>query len=201
MDERPGEPADEELALRAKAGCRPSFDLLLARYGRRLTAFLRPRVGSGQDVEDIVQETFLRLFRYLDRYDPRWKFSTWVYTIAGRLAVGSYRSQSKNRKAEGAARLNLEILETSPSPRAQSNLWEAARRLPPKQYQALWLFYAEDMTVPEVAGVMGKTSLAVRMLLHHGRRKLAGLASRADVPAAAGQKPAPSGVRFKENLG
>jgi RNA polymerase sigma-70 factor (ECF subfamily) len=201
VDERPGEPADEELALRAKAGCRPSFDLLLARYGRRLTAFLRPRVASGQDVEDIVQETFLRLFRYLDRYDPRWKFSTWVYTIAGRLAIGYYRSQSKTRKAEGAAQSNLEAFETSSPPCAQPNLWEAARRLPPKQYQALWLFYTEDMTVQDVAGVMGKTSLAVRMLLHHGRRNLAGLISRADIPAAAGQRPTASGVRFKENLG
>lgn len=192
--------SDEELALQARAGCRRSFEELLLRYGRRLSAFLRPRIASGQDVEDIIQETFLRIFRNIDRYDPRWKFSTWVYTIAGRLAIGYYRSQSKSRKAEGAAKANLETVETSSPPPSRFNLWEAAQGLPPKQYQALWLFYTEEMTVKEVAGIMGKTSLAVRMLLHHGRHNLAGLVDRADVPEAVGSAPrAP--VRFKENLG
>jgi len=202
LDDRPRELTDEELALQAQAGCRRSFEELLGRYAGRLSAFLRPRLVSGQDVEDTIQETFLRLFRSLSRYDPRWKFSTWVYTIAGRLAIGLYRSQSKSRIIEEAAKASHERADLPPPPPSRPNLWEAAQRLPPKQYQALWLFYTEDMTVKEVAVVMEKTSLAVRMLLHHGRHNLSGLLGRAGIPSeAVGPGAANSPVRLKENLG
>ncbi|HCS49033.1 MAG TPA: hypothetical protein DIW61_12570, partial [Candidatus Aminicenantes bacterium] len=53
-------PTDEELASRAAAGSRPAFEELVSRYGLRLFYFLRSRSGSDEDVEDLVQETFLK---------------------------------------------------------------------------------------------------------------------------------------------
>lgn len=184
MDPRPQPVSDEELALQAGAGSRRSFEELMARYGRRLSAFLRPRIGSGQDVEDIIQETFLKLYRNIEHYDPRWKFSTWAYTVAGRLAICHYRNQSKARKIEAAAKAIPEANPEPPVRLAGSNLWETARALPATQYQALWLHYTEELPVKEIARVMGKTSLAVRLLLHRGRLNLASLAGRNEAPAA-----------------
>jgi hypothetical protein len=64
-------PADEELAARAAAGSRSAFEELVTRYGVRLLHFLRSRAGPSEDVEDLVQETFLKAYRNIGRYDPR----------------------------------------------------------------------------------------------------------------------------------
>ena len=85
------EKTDEELARDARAGSRRSFEELACRYKRRLFVYLRPRLGSDEDAEDMVQDTFLKLYRNIDRYDPAYRFSTWLYTSANRLAIDSFR--------------------------------------------------------------------------------------------------------------
>src|SRR4030066_1738197 len=84
---------DEELAVRAVAGSRPSFEELVSKYSLRLFHFLRSRSGSDEDVEDLVQETFLKAYRNIGRYDPQRKFSTWLFTVAIRLSISRHRSQ------------------------------------------------------------------------------------------------------------
>jgi RNA polymerase sigma-70 factor (ECF subfamily) len=172
-------PRDEELAAEAAAGSRAAFEELVSRYTVRLFHFLRRRSGSAEDIEDIVQETFLRAYRNIDRYDARWKFSTWLYTVAGRLAV------SRHRAAKAPTlRLDPESL-PSPSPGPQEflagkeeerrlhlNIWGLARTLGPSEYEALWLRYAEAMPVNDIARAMGRTQVGVRALLHRSRLKL-----------------------------
>ena len=168
------EPTDEELALAAKAGSRRSFEELARRYRRRLFVYLRPRLGSDQDAEDMVQETFLKLYRNIGSYDPAFRFSTWLYTAAGRLAISSHRRRriaTLSLSAEGAAE------PAAPSPPAEgppgrTALWDAARTLAASQYRALWLRYAEDMSVEEIAAALGRSRLAVRLLLHRARTNL-----------------------------
>jgi RNA polymerase sigma-70 factor (ECF subfamily) len=190
MNIRPGSATDEELALEARGGSLPCFEELMARYGRRLGAFLGPKIASRQDVEDIVQETFLKLYRNIDRYDPRWKFSTWAYTAAGRLAISHYRAQTKVKKIEAAASASLTEASDKASGFSGGNLWETARALHPTQFQALWLFYAEDLSIREIARVMKKSLLAVRMLLHRGRLRLAELlGTTGDLETAASTGP------------
>lgn len=165
------EPTDEELALAAKAGSRRSFEELACRYRRRLFVFLRPRLGSDQDAEDMVQETFFKLYRNIGSYDPAFRFSTWLYTAAGRLAISSYRRRriaTLSLSAEGLAEPAAETAGRS----GETGLWDAARTLGGNQFRTLWLRYAEDMTVEEIAGALGKTRLAVRLLLHRARTNL-----------------------------
>ena len=84
--------SDEELAAKVIGGCRSSFEELVSRYSSRLFYFLRHRTDTDQDIEDLVQETFLKAFRNISRFNPDWKFSTWLYTIASRQAISRYRS-------------------------------------------------------------------------------------------------------------
>ena len=65
-----GRKTDEELAREARADSRRSFEELALRYKRRLFVYFRPRLGSDQDAEDLVQETFLKLYRNIHNYDP-----------------------------------------------------------------------------------------------------------------------------------
>jgi len=165
---------DEELAREARAGSRRSFDELALRYKRRLFVYLRPRLGSDQDAEDLVQETFLKLYRNIRHYDPAHRFSTWLYTSANRLAISSYR-----RKRTVAAGLGSKVADFPADlagPRAgetrSTGLWEAAGTLGGNQYRVLWLRYGEDLTIEEIAVSIGRSRLAVRLLLHRARTNL-----------------------------
>jgi RNA polymerase sigma-70 factor (ECF subfamily) len=165
---------DEELAREARAGSRRSFEELALRYKRRLFAYFRPRLGSDQDAEDLVQETFLKLYRNIHNYDPAHRFSTWLYTSANRLAISSYR-----RKRTAAGRLGAEVADVPAGLAVQAagetrsaGLWDAAGTLGGNQYRVLWLRYGEDLSIEEIAASIGKSRLAVRLLLHRARTNL-----------------------------
>ena len=169
---------DEELAVQAAAGSNAAFEELVSKYSPRLFFFLRRRCESEADIEDLIQEAFLRAFRSLDRYDPRWKFSTWLYTMSVRLAV----SRRRSRRAQPLP-LDEEAVETrSPGPQealirkeeaeAGANIWKLARTLKPSEYEALWLRYAEEMPVKDIARTMKKSQVGIRALLHRSRLKL-----------------------------
>ena len=165
---------DEELAREARAGSRRSFEELALRYKRRLFVYFRPRLGSDQDAEDLVQETFLKLYRNIHHYDPAHRFSTWLYTSANRLAISSYR-----KKRTAAGRLGLDVAVDSADLAAHTagetrsrGLWDAAGMLGGNQYRVLWLRYGEDLSIEEIAASVGKSRLAVRLLLHRARTNL-----------------------------
>lgn len=163
----------EELAQRSQQGCKDSFAELVERYGNRLFQFLHRKTSSVQDAEDLVQDTFVKAYQSIHSYRDSWKFSTWLFTIAKRLSISRYRSR---RYLKPAARLESEVAE-SPDVHAQeqigSSLWTMARTLTQNQYQALWLKYAEDMSIKEIAAVMGKTQVNVKVLLYRARTNLA----------------------------
>jgi len=170
--------SDEELARRAREGSSDAFSALVQRFERPLLRFLCLRTGRVEDSEELVQETFLRAWHNLERYDPTRRFATWLYTIAKRLAI------SHQRRSRGA-QLGVEALSdraaaepdphTSASEREESlELWSlAARVLGQEERSALWLRYGEDLTPAEIAQVLGRRQVTVRVLLFRAREKLA----------------------------
>jgi len=184
-DQEPtAERTDEELAREARAGSRRSFEELASRYRRRLFVYLRPRFGSDEDAEDLVQETFLKLYRNIGRYDPAYRFSTWLYTAANRLAIDAYRRGAADRGRMAAAKEGPLTEPTagrdgergsgSTDAGGPSGLWDAARTLGAGRFRVLWLRYGEEMSIEDIAAVTGRTRLAVRVLLHRARTSLAG---------------------------
>ncbi len=180
--------SDEELAVRAQGekleGRTASFEELVRRLEGPLHGFLRVRVGNAAEAEELVQEAFLRAWTKLERYDPRWRFTTWLYTVAKRLAVSRARSRRPDELSEEA----LGGLCSGADPFADSahreevrNLWDlAAEVLSREQRSALWLRYAEDLSNEEIAAVLGKKRVTVRVLLFRARQALARAVARAD---------------------
>ena len=78
-----------KLIAAAKAGSAEAFADLVRGYRERLLRFLLTRSPSYADAEDVLQDTLIAAFRYLHSYDPRWRFSTWLYRIAIRNARNS----------------------------------------------------------------------------------------------------------------
>ena len=187
-------PADASIDLsvdwvrRAVSGDHEAFAHLVHIYSPRLKTLLLRRLGScSGEIDDVLQETFTKAYQSLHRYDSQYRFSTWLYTIGIRLAIDVQRrhrrwpwmraddallDQCLARSANPAS-----ALESTPngsgSEFSDSDLWQQAQRhLNPSQCTALWLRYAEDLSIEEIATILGKTQIGVRVLLHRARARL-----------------------------
>ncbi len=87
---------DSEVVQRFLDGESRAFGILVDRYDKRLLNFVYRTVGDRERAQDLVQETFVRVYRHLHRFDQSKKFSTWIYTIAGNLAKNELRNRSRN---------------------------------------------------------------------------------------------------------
>src|SRR5512137_547503 len=137
--DRTEEKTDDELACEARDGSRRSFEELARRYKRRLFVYLRPRLASDEDAEDMVQDTFLKLFRNIGSYDPAYRFSTWLYTSANRLAIDSFR---KNAVARERSTASPDTVIPDPAggfeiEAGATGVWDAARKLGADRYRVL----------------------------------------------------------------
>ncbi len=164
--------SDEELASNVSIGSRSSFEELVSRYSARLFYFLRHRFKTDQDTEDLVQETFLKAFRNINRFNPERKFSTWLYTIAIRQAISRFRSEKKRSTSLETYPSCLDPQEIVIQKEESQNIWHLASKLGKKQYEALWLHYGEDMPIKEMAKILNKKPITVRVLLHRARLNL-----------------------------
>ena len=87
---------DSEVVQCFLDGEQRAFGELVRRYDTRLLNFVYRTVGDRERAQDLVQETFVRVYRHLHRFDQSKKFSTWIYTIAGNLAKNELRNRSRN---------------------------------------------------------------------------------------------------------
>ena len=176
MSENSGIPLDCELAHEAAKGSLPAMESLVLRHEARLYRFLLSRMQNPMVAEDLTQETFIIACRKIHRYNPRFAFTTWLFTIGNRLAASAWR------RYRPTVETIPEIKDSSPNPadsaefnEARDNLWSKARMLlSDSQYAALWLHYGEDLAIKEIARTLRKTVPGVKVLLHRGRNKLAG---------------------------
>ncbi len=198
----------ETLAGECRAGSEAAFAELVGRFRQNLQAFLHRLTGNRQDAEDLVQETFMQAFRQIGRYDQRHAFKAWLFTIGRNLAVSRLR-----RRRHEPVFMAPDALPDVPEPSAApggalmaGEAWKCLReemaRLPSGQREALWLFHAEEMPAREIALVLGKSALGVRVLLFRARRSLArrlslqpAFAQAAATGAAEGAEP---GNRVRE---
>ena len=162
---------DEQLADAAQQGSNAAFDELVLRYREKLFRFLLTRCASHANAEDAIQDTFVSAFRFLDSYDPRWRFSTWLYRIAIRNAM---RQPESGRQAGDEPANEPGPLELCIASSERENLWLVAKEvLTPDAYTAMWLHYIEDMPVTEVSRALGRSLSWTKVTMLRGRRKLA----------------------------
>ena len=163
--------------MRAQRGSMPAFAELVDRFEGRLYNFLLRRVPCATDAEDLTQEAFTRAWLRIGTYRPRWRFSTWLFTIGSRLAV----SHSRKRSSQRSERLRDDRSEPAPDLAARldhaasrSRIWGVVgQAVGIEQQSALWLRYVEGMAVKDIAAVLGRTQVSVRVMLFRARAVLA----------------------------
>ena len=166
--------SESQLIDAAKAGSADAFADLVRSYRERLLRFLVTRCASVADAEDALQDTLINAYRYLDSYDSRWRFSTWLYRIAIRNA-GKLRDPNLVELADTG---DLRDEENDPllqciAESEKENLWVAARRLLKDDvFAAMWLRYAEDMSVNDISRALDRSASWTKVNLMRGRRTL-----------------------------
>ena len=169
----------EDLASRAQRGDEACFEELARRLRAPLAAFLTRRLPSAADADDAVQETLLRAYRHLDHYDPSRRFATWLFAI-GKNVASNHRA-AQRRRADLERRGSAEAAGTAgPAAAAidaiigpSDEIWRTAERvLGAEAYRALWLRYADEMSVRDVARALGRTVVSTKVMLFRARKKL-----------------------------
>jgi len=168
----------EQLARQSQTGCPDSFEQLVEIFEERIFHFIYRLVGNHHDAQDLTQDTFVKVYNNISRYDAKYPFAAWIYTIARRVAANHHRSQKNAPSLSLDQDPGWECEEEHPASQAeaedeQKSLWEMARQLKPSYYQVLWLRYGEDFSIEEIARIMEMNSIGVRVLLHRARNLLA----------------------------
>ena len=160
-----------QLITAAKAGSADAFADLVRSYRVRLLRFLLTRCASYADAEDALQDTLLAAYRYLNSYDPRWRFSTWIYRIAIRNAQ-KIRSENVVELGDLSDAESDPLLDCIKSSETQ-NLWVSARRvLNDDVFAATWLRYAEDMSINDISRALDRSDSWTKVNLLRARKAL-----------------------------
>jgi RNA polymerase sigma-70 factor (ECF subfamily) len=167
--------SDKELMERFLRGEVEGFNLLVKNYKVRLFSLLYRLVGNREEAEDILQETFLRVYRQKESYDFNYSFSTWIYTIALNLCRNLYKRKKKVRF------LGMDSLVNHPDPNSEnhvnrnrlSSILERAISSLPFKYRTVFLLRDVDqLSYEEVASTLSLPLGTVKSRVNRARRIL-----------------------------
>jgi len=169
--------SDSELVRRALAGQHDPFAALVARYQKRAFWIAFHVVGRIEDARDVAQESFVRLFRSLEKYDFARSFYTWFYRIVMNLAIDhlrKIRSGAANSLDDipGGLADSREAPADAPMELEEQNgrVWQILEKLDPKFRAVLVLRDIHGLSCREIAPILKITHATARWRLHKGRQ-------------------------------
>jgi RNA polymerase sigma-70 factor (ECF subfamily) len=172
--------ADRDLVTTAAAGLEGSFEELVRRYQRPISAYVYRMVGDYESALDLTQEIFIKVYGSLSRYRPEFKFSTWIYKIAHNSAVDHLRRNGGRERSlvngTEADQYDMPIESDSPSPEQESEREERrveleliVKSLPPAYRELIVLRHSQDLTYEEIVDVTGLPLGTVKNRLFRAR--------------------------------
>ena len=171
-----------EAARRDPAG----FDPLYRRYLAQVYSYAYYELGDHHEAEDATERTFLAALVNLDRFEERARpadgdgastFRVWLFRIARNVVANQRRGRRRHPQAPiEAAALVADPLDVEGGVAVRQEAaaaWQAVGRLPADRRRALVLRFVEEMSTAEIAGVLGRSEGAVRVLIHRALRTVA----------------------------
>jgi RNA polymerase sigma-70 factor (ECF subfamily) len=164
---------DQELIARWKAGDERAASELVARHSAALARFA---VASGErnEVDELVQDTFVRAFNSIEGFRGESSFRTWLFTIERRLLLDRRRSEKRRRDKdeiqEDDAATEYDALDSVVADETRKRLQAAVERLSPTQREVFTLRVAEGLSYKEIADAVGTTEGAARVHYHNAMR-------------------------------
>jgi len=169
------ERTDLDLVERWKAGEQRAATLLVERHANAVARFVAS-IGERSDVEEIVQDTFVRAFGSLDGFRGESSLRTWLFTIARRLVLDRRRSNRRRGEQvevqEGDVATEYDALDGVVADETQQRLQQAMAGLTPTQREVFVLRVGEGMSYKEIADTVGTTEGAARVHYHNAMRAI-----------------------------
>ena len=169
---------------RAQSGDSDAFRLLVEQHSRAIFRLAFRMTGNEQDAEDVVQETFLRAYRQLSRYEARASFSTWLYRIASNYALDLIRMRKRHQeKREHGSPEGRDILqslpEAGPGPdrivfgsQVKDKVNAALDELTAQERTAFVLRHFEGLSIEEIGQALGTGINATKHSIFRAVQKL-----------------------------
>ena len=183
------EETDINLVKLARNGDRMAFQKLVERYQRRIFGLCYGMVRNPDDAMDLVQETFVKVFKNLDRFEGQSSFYTWAYRIATNVSIDFLRKQKRQRTVDyddailrdddvedvGSllpSRLGVNPAKVYGRRELLEKIEEALGTLSDHHRQAILLREVEGLSYQEIADVMEVSIGTVMSRLHHARKNM-----------------------------
>nr|WP_275444859.1 RNA polymerase sigma factor SigW [Paenibacillus sp. ACRRX] len=176
---------EKRLAMLARKGDTSAFAEIVELYKDKIFHLAYRMLSNRHEAEDVVQDTFLRVYRNLDRYDENQKFSTWIYRIGTNLCIDrlrkrkpSYSLDAEMNDQEGVDGYSM-IPSDDRTPETyllvsetQRMIHEAIDSLPAKYKSVMVLRYLQDMSLQEISDVLNMPVTTIKTRVHRGREFL-----------------------------
>ena len=174
---------DRDLVASAISGLEGSFEELVRRYQRPISAYVYRMVGDYESALDLTQEIFIKVYNSLRRYRSEFKFSTWIYKIAHNSAVDHLRRTATREQSlmigPEADPFERPIESNRPSPEQESERKErrieiesVVRTLPATYRELITLRHSQDLTYEEIVEVTGLPLGTVKNRLFRAREMM-----------------------------
>jgi RNA polymerase sigma-70 factor (ECF subfamily) len=172
---------DVGLMLRVKAGDERAFRALFDKHKRKIVNFARRYLHQNARAEDAAQEVFLRLYRARASYEPKTRFTTYLYRITTNTCLNHLRQKEfvlrKDDEEESLSDRLADAPANSPDNaligrELEGRVQRALAALPDSQRTALLLLRTEDLSYEQIAEVMETTVPAVKSLLNRAREQM-----------------------------
>ncbi|MCH8556227.1 MAG: sigma-70 family RNA polymerase sigma factor [Balneolia bacterium] len=183
---------DEQLMRQFQAGNEGAFTMLVQRYQQRLYHYLIRYTRNHEDTEDIIQETFMRVYNSRNAYEEVARFSTWLYTIAGNLMRTQFKKRQRMQTSSISASAqdddpgtySLEIPDTHLTPEEHVNssltmsmIRKALNELPEEYSELLNLREYKDLSYEEISEAVNLPMGTVKSRINRGRNRLQSMLS------------------------
>jgi RNA polymerase sigma-70 factor, ECF subfamily len=168
---------DDVLAMRSRRGDALALATLYARHAAGLLRYLERFKTPVEENEDILQETFIRIFEGRGHYEGRERFRAWLYTVATRLALdhvqeGRRRNDILETRYAPEVGPSIEPQEVALGARMRRRLEAILDALPHEQSLALHLRFQDGFSYREMATICGEAEGTLRSRVHHALRRL-----------------------------
>jgi RNA polymerase sigma-70 factor, ECF subfamily len=173
------------MVAQVKKGDQEAFEGIVDLFKDKIYRHCYRMVGDGHEAEDLAQETFLRAYRNISKYNNEFKFSTWIYRIATNLCIDRLRKKKPDYYLDAevpgtdGANMYSQLSADDPLPEqvvTENERWnelqEEIMKLPEKYRTAIVLKYVEDLSLEEISQIMDIPVPTVKTRIHRGREAL-----------------------------
>lgn len=166
---------DTELMALTQKGVEGAFAVLVEKYQNILLNFFLRKGVSYNDGQDLVQQTFLRLWNYRMRYEPQAKFTTFLFLLAGQVSVDFYRAEGRRRNLVDGLTQETEVRADSAPvsvPAEGDDVRRAVSQLPEGLRDVVELGVFQDLPYGDISEILGIPVGTVKSRMFNALRKL-----------------------------